>query len=95
MADRVPFLEADINWRWDRQDGQCARCGKTLEPYNRDKSLRGAWHAHHIDGDPSNSTAHNLAILCINTPNCHLWAHHGNTSSDAVVPRNQLPLLGD
>ncbi len=90
---RVPFENSDLQTRWYRQGGVCALCGKRLVGGNRDKGQTGAWHAHHIDGDPTNSTLGNLAIVCINVENCHLAAHHGNTAGSYVLPKSAFPYL--
>lgn len=39
-------------------------CGKELVWENRGRSGRGAWEAHHIDGNPEHDTHSNCAILC-------------------------------
>lgn len=77
------------------QNELCARCGKKLELLNCEKGQKGAWAAHHIDGNINNKHVSNCACLCINEPqNCHLWAHHGNYSSRLLTFKKDLPYLG-
>ncbi|MCK4395289.1 MAG: hypothetical protein KAW56_14310 [Candidatus Marinimicrobia bacterium] len=62
--------------RFERQSSRCAPCGKILTKGNFGKGTKGAWEAHHIDGDPDNNNLANYACLCINPPEeCHKKAH--------------------
>jgi hypothetical protein len=79
---------------FERQRHCCALCGKELVPENFEKGTKGAWAAHHINGDPEDHNLSNCACLCINEPeNCHLFAHHGNFSGNRVIPRSQFRYL--
>lgn len=92
---RTKFDLNDVAKRFNAQGGRCAGCGKTLVWANCDKGDRGAWHAHHIDGDPSNSTFGNCACVCINDPqNCHLACHSGDFANGAVVGKSKLKVTG-
>lgn len=77
----MSFSETDIRKRFFLlAKSKCECCGKDLVWGNRDKGLKGAWHAHHVNPvniDPDDSVF-NMAILCINEPeNCHLNQGHG------------------
>jgi len=74
--------------RFDKQCGKCALCGKRLVRANYNRGHRGAWNAHHIDGNPRNSVMSNCAAVCINPPeNCHLnVAHDGHFRLGALAP---------
>lgn len=80
--------------RFDRQGGRCALCGKALVRANFDKGDRGAWHAHHIDGDWQYNALANCAVVCINNPeNCHLnVAHGGNFRTGPLAPPRSFVL---
>lgn len=72
--------------RFETQGRQCADCGKELVWENWDKGDRGAWHAHHIDGNSDNSALENCACLCVNEPeNCHLNVGHGGDFRDGEL----------
>jgi len=82
---------------WNRQDGKCAYCGKTLVFKNRDKEEFGSWQTHHrkpkhIDGT---DTLQNCVIFCSNLPNCHFNVGHGGISWEHYEPLSdsQLPYL--
>lgn len=82
---------------WNRQDGKCAYCGKTLIFKNRDLGEFAAWHPHHrkpehIDGT---DTLQNCVILCINPPNCHFNIGHGGISWEHYQPLSdsEMPYL--
>ena len=78
--------------RFYRQRGQCALCGKRLTLKNRRIGEPGAWHAHHIDGDPTNSVFTNCAVVC--AVRCHLRAHCGEFGGPFVVGKRSLRLRG-
>ena len=79
---------------FDRQGGLCAGCEKRLSRLNFEKGDPGAWHAHHIDGDPANNTVRNCACLCVNPPeNCHLWAHDYDFARGCLAERREFPYL--
>ena len=90
----MQFPETIAKLRFKRQKGKCAVCGKDLVWVNRDKGDRGAWHAHHIDGDKRNTNLSNCACLCINEPkNCHLnVGHSGDFQSGKLAPRSKFKL---
>lgn len=89
------FPENIAKMRLERQDGKCAVCGKTLVWENWDKGSRGAWHAHHIDGNRRDNTLSNCALLCINAPqNCHLKVgHSGDFNKGKLAPRSKFKLI--
>jgi len=72
---------------FDRQKETCAACGKGLVWENYEKGNRGAWAAHHRDGDNTNSDLSNCVCLCVNRPeNCHLNVGHvGDFAGDEVA----------
>ena len=83
----MAFSIEDIKDRFDNYAKEkCECCKKELVWENRDKGLKGAWHAHHvipkrIKNDDSIS---NMAILCINEPeNCHFNQGHGGNYQEA------------
>lgn len=88
------FSEVAVRLRFDKQGEQCASCGKELVWKNRDRGDQGAWHAHHIDGNPDNNDISNCACLCINEPeNCHLNVGHlGDSSSGKLAPISRFKL---
>lgn len=83
--------------RLARQDEKCACCEKALVISNRDQGERGAWHAHHIDGDTDNNVLSNCACVCINDPeNCHLnIAHNGDFQNGELAPKSVFTLNRD
>lgn len=94
----MPFRESLVWARFHAfQRTQCAYCGEDLVYDNRDKEgARGAWHAHHIDGNPRNNSFENCACLCVNDPdNCHLKVGHGGDLENGhLVSPTDLPYLG-
>lgn len=79
-----------------RQGGVCAICGKLLVIDAFEIGHRGAWHAHHIDGDPANNSVENCAAVCINAPErCHLeFAHGGDFANrNYLLPRKYYRFL--
>lgn len=90
----MAFSAVVIRKAWDRQDGLCAACGKTLVFENYEKGNRGAWHAHHREPSGGDSLG-NCAILCVNPPeNCHLLVGHvGNFRQSAMLYDYDLPYL--
>lgn len=80
--------------RFNRQQRKCALCNKDITFENYDYGTRGAWHAHHIDGDQQNNNLSNCACVCINDPeNCHLnIAHGGDFTSGTLASRSEFCL---
>lgn len=83
---------------WDRQDGKCASCCKTLVAGNRDYGTYGAWHAHHRKplSEGGTDTLRNCVLLCINEPeNCHWNVGHGGIGWYYYAPLSDsdLPCL--
>ena len=80
--------------RFERQGGHCACCDKELVWESSKPGGRGAWHAHHIDGNSKNNALANCAVVCINeTRNCHLnVAHSGDFVNGQLAPRSAFLL---
>lgn len=80
--------------RFHAQGGLCALCGKRLRLYNFQRGDQGAWNAHHMDGDWTNNTLGNCAVVCINEPeNCHLRvAHGGDFANGPLAARSWFTL---
>jgi len=78
------------------EKSKCAACGKEIVYSNYEKGDRGAWHAHHIDGNPDNNVLSNCACVCINEPeNCHLrYAHGGDYVDGPLAPKSAFNLTG-
>ena len=83
----MAFLNDEIKKRFVIYSrGKCECCQKELIWDNRDKGIKGAWHAHHVkplkSGD--NDLISNMSILCINEPeNCHFNQGHGGKEQEA------------
>lgn len=75
--------------RFRRQAGRCALCRKKLVFAAFEVGDRGAWHAHHIDGNPTNNTLGNCAVLCLK---CHHEAHDGDWRLGALLPKSAFAL---
>jgi len=76
---------------FERQKKKCAGCGKRLYWKHYESGAPGAWHAHHVNGDPENHRLGNCACLCVNPPEqCHLVAHCGDYGGGSVVPKAHL-----
>lgn len=87
----MAFSGGTISDAWDRQEGQCAYCCKTLVWDNCDYGLRGAWHAHHrrLLSYSGTDSLRNCVILCINEPeDCHFNVGHGGVSWDHYAARS-------
>jgi len=90
VTNSSEFPDTTIRTVWMIQNGRCGHCGKSLFFQNRDRGLRGAWHAHHripvqLEGE---GTVENCVILCINPPeDCHALAHPGGTEDPEIVPK--------
>lgn len=90
LTKSVEFPDATIHTVWMIQNGRCGHCGKSLFFENRDRGLRGAWHAHHripvqMGGQ---GTVENCVLLCINPPeNCHSLSHPGGTENQVIIPK--------
>lgn len=80
--------------RFDKQNAQCALCDKEIVWLNTKKGEKGAWAAHHIDGDADNNVLSNCACVCINDPqNCHLnIAHSGDFKDGELAPKSAFTL---
>ena len=90
----MPFPIWMVVTRFARQGETCACCGKRLSLGNRDRGLRGAWHAHHIDGNRYNDRLSNCAVVCINAPeNCHLNVAHQGSYTTGLAPRSYFTLV--
>jgi len=92
----MPKFPTDISIKaFNRQNGLCGLCKKRLTYGNYEKGDKGAWHAHHINGNNTDHRLSNCVCLCINEPkNCHLEAHHCNFAGDYVIPKNSFYLNG-
>lgn len=82
--------------RFRRQREKCALCAKIIFFENYQKGDKGAWVAHHIDGNPNNCKFSNCACVCINEPeNCHLKiAHGGDFNTGKLAPKSKFHLQG-
>jgi len=82
--------------RFYRQRRRCALCAKIIFFENYQKGDKGAWVAHHIDGNPNNCKFSNCACVCINEPeNCHLKiAHGGDFTNGKLAPKSKFHLQG-
>ena len=93
----MAFSKEVVAAAWNRQDGKCAYCGKTLIFRNRDTGEFGAWQTHHRKPKHlgGTDTLHNCVIFCINPPNCHFNIGHGGISWEHYEPLSdsQLPYL--
>src|SRR5438552_676274 len=66
----------------------CGDCGKEIYWGSSQKSQKGAWQAHHVNGDNEDHRLDNCVCLCINEPeNCHLKAHVGDYGCDTVLAK--------
>ena len=91
------FADEDVEKRFNRQGHRCALCGKEIHWNSRgNKNKRGAWQAHHVDGNPENIVFTNCACLCINDPpNCHMEiGHWGFWGSEFIAPKSWYRLTG-
>lgn len=71
-----------------RQNGRCGLCGKQLVLVNYMKGHRGAYNAHHVNGNNEDHRLSNCVCLCINEPDsCHLEAHCGDFNGDKVLAK--------
>lgn len=61
MLERKPFTKKQKEEAYERQGGCCNNCGASLD-------VTG-FEADHVDGDNSNNSTSNLALLC---PDCNL-----------------------
>jgi hypothetical protein len=70
--------------RFDKQEGRCALWA------NYEKGTRGAWQAHHINGDNKDHRIGNCAVVCLN---CHLYkAHSGDFVNGRLLPKHHFVL---
>ncbi len=83
----MAFSDEDVEKRfYNYAKGKCECCKKELVWGNRDKGLKGAWHAHHVIPRriKTDDSISNMAILCINDPeNCHFNQGHGGNYQEA------------
>jgi hypothetical protein len=88
----MPTLWQEIQEEaFDRQDGSCGLCGKRLAWPNHVNGTHGAWHAHHVNGDPSDDRLANCVCLCVNPPKrCHWFAHDGDFENGALLKRRDF-----
>jgi hypothetical protein len=78
--------------RFWKQKSRCALCSKKIVFENFERGDRGAWEAHHIDGNSDNHMFTNCACVC---RSCHKdIAHHGAYQSENVAPRSWFRLIG-
>lgn len=94
----MPFSKETTTAAWNRQDGKCAYCGKTLDPINREQTEFGAWNTHHRkpEREGGTNTLRNCVILCVNqSESCHFNIGHGGVSWDYYKPLrdSELPFL--
>lgn len=89
----MPSLWQEIQERaFQRQHGRCGLCGDRLTWGACVAGDSGAWHAHHVDGDPTNDRLSNCVALCVDpTDSCHLYAHHGDFAGNLVIPKSDYP----
>ena len=57
---RVRPTKSEKNQIWDKQDGNCDKCGKRLSPTTSEY--------HHKNGNPANWRLSNLSLVCVE---CH------------------------
>jgi hypothetical protein len=88
----MAFPKYIVEQAFDRQNGVCGLCGKEIVFNNYELSDRGAWHAHHVNGNSKSNYLGNCVCLCINYPqNCHLTAHCNNFNGNSVLAKSQFP----
>ena len=78
------FTLEEIKKAFERSQGKCDCCGKTLSFNNQGRdSGRGAWEAHTSTGRVT------PAILCTGEPeNCHLnCSHDGDYKKPGITPK--------
>ena len=78
---RKDFPEWQVTVAYIRQDGCCAKCGR---------SLKHGFHRHHKDGDPTNNSPDNLLLLC---PECHYAITHEKEWNEHKELERKLCLL--
>ena len=85
-----------IAWeRFVKQGKRCGYCRKRIYWPNFQRNHgKGAFHAHHIDGDDTNNFLSNCVCLCVGgRENCHMnIAHGGDYASDYLAPRSAFVL---
>jgi hypothetical protein len=66
---------------------KCQCCGKDLVYANRQKGLKGSWHAHHINPKSQgiDNSIENCAILCID---CHTNCVHTPSHREHYLPQD-------
>ncbi len=94
----MAFSQSTMYRALERQDWQCAHCGKGLVEDNRVLRKKGAWHAHHRKpvSRGGKDSLRNCVILCVNYPqSCHINIGHGGWKWAYYVhlSNNVLPYL--
>ena len=86
MHSMACFPASIVSAQFDAQGGCCALCGKRLAWTAYLPGDRGAWHAHHVNGDPMDHRPENCVLLCVGgEERCHLAAHDGNYGGEWVL----------
>ena len=81
---------------FERQSGRCGLCGQGLVFANYDHGHRGAWHAHHINGQPRDDRLLNCVALCRNPDGgCHFEAHDYDWKDGALLKGSEFPYRYD
>jgi hypothetical protein len=91
---RVTVTKSEKNEIWDRQNGRCWKCGTDLTPTITEY--------HHKDGNPSNWSLSNIALVC---SNCHkretnkqriteVHKRRKQNEGEAITPFGGAPLFG-
>lgn len=64
---RKNFSKDQIDIAWDRQNGKCPCCARSLS------HVGCGWDAHHRNGDRNDNRTANLLLVCVN---CHHNCYH-------------------
>lgn len=75
------------NASYERQHGQCTKCGKYLNLILEDgPGFEGAWTAHDLLAleEGGSNKAHSCVILSISKPDCHISFAHGGDLKQGV-----------
>jgi hypothetical protein len=76
----------DITRRaFDRQGGRCGLCGKPILWPLAESAGKGAWHAHHANGDDTDHRLENCVCLCLSKPRCNARAHEQDFGKNEIL----------